>query len=41
MSLSIHKPNPNIAILDAALDKVNLTYISKFGLPVSIGQHIN
>lgn len=41
MFLLIHKPNPNIAILDATLDKVNLIYISKFGLLVSIGQHIH
>lgn len=34
-------PNINHAILDATSDKVNLTYISKFGLPSSVIQYIN
>lgn len=38
MFLSINDPYPNIAILNANKDKINLTYILKFRLPLSIIQ---
>lgn len=41
MSLSISNLNSDDVILDATIDKVNLTYISKFELPKSIPQYIN
>lgn len=41
MFLSISNLNLNTATLDATADKENLTYISKFGLFLSVIQHIN
>ena len=40
MTSSTRNPSPNPATLDAA-DKANLTYLSKFGLSLSVAQHIN
>jgi hypothetical protein len=40
MSSSTSDPSPDAATLDAA-DKANLAYISKFGLPSSVAQHID
>ena len=40
MSSSTSNPSPNIATLDAA-EKANPTYILKFGLPLSVAQHID
>ena len=41
ISLLTNDLNFNATTLDAAVDKVNLTYISKFGLFLSIAQNIN
>ena len=41
MFLSTSNLNLNAATLDVTINKVNLTYISKFGLLVSVTQHIN
>lgn len=41
MFLSTSNLNSDIATLDAIIDKINLTYILKFELPLSIAQYIN
>ena len=40
MSSSTSDPSPNAATLNV-VEKTNLTYISKFGLPSSVAQHID
>ncbi len=41
MSISISNQNPKTTILDITVEKENLNYILKFGLPTSIAQHID
>lgn len=41
MFSSTNDPNLDITILDEIADKVNLTYISKFELPLIVAQYIN
>lgn len=41
MSSSISNSNLDNAILDATIDKENLTYISNFGLSSSVAQYID
>lgn len=40
MSLLINNSNPNATFLDAGANKVNLTYMSNFGLHASIAKYI-
>lgn len=41
MSSSTSDPNPKAPTLDAAIERESLIYITKFGLPSSVAQHID